>query len=136
MLVKIPEAPDDLVQQLKLATGMATASKAFLAAARSHEPLLAQVEALTAEVQSLKERLERSNEVIGSARAAAVSLLGSVGPGRKAPASLKDLGDWFDSQASLDLHPKPAADWESFAEVVRDINDDGSLVKGRDPGSS
>lgn len=105
MLVKIPEAPDDLVQQLKLATGMATASKAFLAAARSHELLRAQVEALTAEVQSLKERLERSNEVIGSARAAAASLLGSVDPGRKRPSSIKDLGDWFDTQAALDLKP-------------------------------
>lgn len=103
MLVKIPDAPDDLVERVKAATGMATASKAFLAAARELQPLRDRVEDLNAQIASLQARLAESQNVIASAKSAAATLLGRVDPGKKSPASLKDLGDWFDSQAALDL---------------------------------
>lgn len=103
MLVKIPSAPDDLVDRLKAVTGMATASKAFLAVANEHEKLLLKIEEQEAVIASLTARLAHANSVIASARSSAASLLGSVEPGHKRVASLKDLADTFDSQPGLDL---------------------------------
>lgn len=123
MLVKIQDAPADLVDRLKASTGMATASKAFLAVAQQHHGLKLQIAEQEAQIVFLRERLEHANTVIASAQSAAASLLGNVQPGRKHPASLKDLGDWFDSQGSLDF-----PDREQPVDVGQ--------VKGRDPGSS
>lgn len=123
MLVKIPHAPDDLVDRVKAATGMATASKAFLAVANEHEKLLLKIEEQEAVIASLTSRLAYANSVIASARSSAAAMLGRVDPGQKHPASIKDLGDWFDSQASLDFPD-------------RDQPADVGQVKGRDPGSS
>lgn len=138
MLVKIPNAPIELVQELKLATGTVTASKAFMEAARSHEPMKARIAELTAEMDVLRARLSESQQVIASARSAAASLLGSVSPVQKRPASLKDLGEWFDSQGSLELKSgsDDAAAWEAAPPVGREFGADLPLVKGRDPGSS
>ncbi|MDF9902030.1 hypothetical protein [Pseudomonas laurylsulfatiphila] len=138
MLVKIPNAPLDLVQELKDSTGAVTASKAFMAAARSHEPMKAKIIELSAEIDLLKARLTHSEEVIASARSAASSLLGTISPVQKRPASLKDLGEWFDAQASLELNPHSddAAAWEAAPPVGREFGADLPLVKGRDPGSS
>lgn len=110
MLVKIPSAPDDLVERLKASTGMATASKAFLAVATGHEKMLQKIEEQEAVIASLTARLAQANSVIASARSSAASLLGSVEPGHKRAASLKDLADEFDSQTSLEL------DQQQFAE--------------------
>lgn len=138
MLVKIPSAPLDLVQELKDSTGAVTASKAFMAAARSHAPMKAKIIELNAEIDSLKARLIHSEEVISSARSAAASLLGTISPAQKRPASLKDLGEWFDSQGLLELkpHTDERPTWDSFASVAADLTSDLPLVKGRDPGSS
>jgi predicted nucleic acid-binding Zn-ribbon protein len=106
MLVKIPDAPDELVSRIKLATGMATASKAFMAAAQGHDSLKRQIIDQQAEIDSLRQRLEHANSLIASARSAAASLLGNVEPGRKRVASLKDVVDDFDSQTALDLEQK------------------------------
>ena len=103
MLVKILDAPDDLVDRLKQAPGMATASKAFLMAALSHEALKSKISEQQAEIETLRERLNHANGLIASARSAAVSLLGNVEPGHKRVSSLKDLVDDFDSQTDLDL---------------------------------
>lgn len=138
MLVKIPNAPIELVQELKLSTGSVTASKAFMEAARSHGPMKAKVLELTAEIDALKSRLAESQQVIASARNAAASLLGSISPVQKRPASLKDLGEWFDSQGSLELKSgsEDSAAWEAAPPVGREFGADLPLVKGRDPGSS
>lgn len=103
MLVKIPSAPDDLVERLKRVTGTATASKAFMACALSHEKLRAQVDDQQAQIDALKTRLGEAQQIISSAKSAAAGLLGRIDPAKKSPASLKDLGDWFETQAALDL---------------------------------
>jgi hypothetical protein len=138
MLVKIPNAPTELVQELKLSTGTVTASKAFMEAARSHGAMKAKVVELTAEIDALRARLAESQQVIASARNAAASLLGTISRVQKRPASLKDLGEWFDSQGSLELKScsDDAVAWEAAPPVGREFGAELPLVKGRDPGSS
>lgn len=106
MLVKIPNAPDDLVNRLKVLTGTATASKAFMSAANQHDKLLLKMQEQEALIALLTQRLAHANSVIASARSSAASLLGSVEPGHKRVSSLKDLVDDFDSQTDLDLEQK------------------------------
>lgn len=58
MLVKILDAPDALIEQLKPETGERTASKAILVAAQRYPGLVNQVKRLQRENAQLRERLE------------------------------------------------------------------------------
>jgi hypothetical protein len=81
MLVKITDAPDDLVTTLKELTGCWTASKAFKYAAHEYVIFSGRIRHLEDENKRLRQSLQVQQQVIDRARDSAAALLDHVAQG-------------------------------------------------------
>lgn len=81
MLVKIPDAPDDLVEELKDFTGQRVASKAVLQAARMAPVLSDRLRLADEEITKLRQLISVQKQTIDRAADAARGLLDHVGQG-------------------------------------------------------
>jgi len=79
MLIKLSDFDDDLAERLKSRTGQSTGSKAVLEAANQYLPLLLKLDHRDREIEDLRRRLDRANQVIEDARSAAAQLLDKTG---------------------------------------------------------
>lgn len=75
MLVKLLDAPEELIGQLRTVTGRNTASKAVMTALEDYLGLIESNNQLHLKVQQLEQKLLAAQQVIAGARSAAALLL-------------------------------------------------------------